>query len=121
MVENLKAASPNDLREATANWLTKHTDPSAPTDRAKYLDESEWCTPAMDLNGACDSGVPINAEDGALDNTRYLVVDRGGVRGSTDITMRGKPFMHEMGIYGRYDNDRPRGRVIIETEYRVKF
>ncbi len=71
-------------------------------------------------DGVCDSG-KINAADGTLDNTRYLVVDRGGVRGLVDITMRGKPFMHEMGVYGRYDNDRPRGRVIIETEYRVKF
>ncbi len=120
MVENLKATSPNDLREATANWLTKDADPDTPKNRHYYLWEGHWCTQTMATNGVCDSA-DINAEDGVLDNTRYLVVDRGGVRGSTDITMRGKPFMHEMGIYGRYDNSSTRGRAIIETEYRIKF
>ena len=56
---------------------------------------------------------------GGIANTKLLVTDHGPAPGA-EISM-GSKMMHSMSVYGRYDSPSGPGRVIIESEYRVKF
>ena len=103
----------DDLRERNHDWMT---DFNGQYDF--YLDENNWCTQAMVDSGDCIAA-DINGGDGAIADTRFMVVDHGGAPG-TEISM-GSPFMHELGVYARYDSAQPRSRVIIQTKYRKKY
>jgi Tfp pilus assembly protein PilX len=108
LIEN---ATNDDLKNRSADWLT-FNDSSI-----DYLDEANWCTPAMFAAGDCTGN--INSIAGSIPNTKLMVVDQGGAPG-TEISM-GSDMMHAMSVYSRYDSTNPRGRVIIETEYRKRF
>ena len=100
----------DDLKTRSPVWMTIYNQPAN-----WYIDEGNWCTPAMVSGGLCGSA---NSEDGSIPNTKFMVVDHGAAPGA-EISM-GSPYMHSLGVYGRYDHA-TRGRVVIETEYRKKY
>ena len=110
LIEN---STDEELQGRTHDWLDLANQPPD-----WYIEESNWCAQSNVDAGDCLLA-DKNSEDGDIPNTRFMVVDHGGAPGA-EISM-GSPYMHEMGVYGRYDNDAPRGRVVIETGYRIRF
>ncbi|RTZ96776.1 MAG: hypothetical protein DSY90_09625 [Deltaproteobacteria bacterium] len=103
LIENAKAAGGQVLRDRNEDWISFYDD------SVDYLDPDNYSYPDFTKDPP-DKGIP---------NTKLMVVDHGGAVG-TEISM-GSPYMHAMNVYGRYDSTNPPGRVIIESEYRVRF
>jgi len=95
LIENAKAAGGQVLRDRDQDWISFY---DGTTD---YLDEANY------------------THAGGITGTKLMVVDHGAAPGA-EISM-GSPYMHSMSVYGRYDSPSSPGRVIIESEYRVKF
>ena len=95
LIENAKAAGGQVLRDRNEDWISFYDD------SVDYLDPANY------------------VHNGGISGTKLMVVDHGGAVG-TEISM-GSPYMHAMNVYGRYDSTTPPGRVIIESEYRVRF
>ena len=91
LIEN---TSNDDLKSRAPTWLTSYDE------TIDYLDLANYVV------------------DGDITNTKLMAVDHGAAPGAEIST--GSPFMHALGVYGRYDHA-TRGRVIIETEYRKKY
>ena len=109
---NIEDTSDDDLKYRTPDWMTIYNQPAN-----WYIDVANWITDPTDPNVNAAVGSIADPNNGSF-NTKYMVVDHGAAPGA-EISM-GSPFMHALGVYGRYDHA-TRGRVIIETEYRKKY